>query len=101
MTTDSKYDPDCDYCVRNFETHVYHECEICIVIECDDCGDPLVIWKNHDIIPPSKELDHMFNAAWTSTGGFDQKGQFDAVRTRKFRHHWHGHIRAQGRLSHA
>lgn len=100
LTTDPKFDPECAYCAREFNTHVYFEDEICVLRDCDVCGEPLVIWKQHGIIPPPRELDHMFDVTWRHTGGFNQDAQFDATRSRGHRDHWHAHLRRQGRLSH-
>ena len=100
LATDRPFDHECHLCTRKFNTHVYHHCEICVVLDCDQCGEPLVIWKEHGIIPPPKEMDHMFDAAFRYTGGFDQKAQFDATRSRAYQDHWHAHVRRPGRLSH-
>lgn len=96
MTTD----PDCELCSLIHTTHVYFNDQICIVLDCDDCGEPMIVWKKHGIIPPPKEMDHMFRTLFDSTVGTGQEDfQFDAVRY-KHKNHWHAHLRPIGRIIH-
>lgn len=96
MTTD----PECELCSLIPKMHVYHKDDICIVLDCDVCDQPKVIWRQHGIIPPMHEQEHMFRALFQATVGIDdEEHQFDAVRY-SHRDHWHAHLRPIGRIIH-
>ena len=37
----------------------WHEDDVCWVAECDACGVPLVVWKQHGADPPAEARAHM------------------------------------------
>lgn len=98
MTTD----PECELCslIAKPTEFIYHEDEVCSIFVCDVCDEPMVAWKQHGIIPPMNQQEHMFKAIFQSTVGTDDdRYQFDAVRYR-FKDHWHAHLRPIGRIIH-
>jgi len=66
---------------------VYHEDDICIVVDCITCCVPMVVLKRHSISPTQQEQRHM-QRILRSLG----KGRIDGKR-RTIKDHWHAHLR--------
>ena len=49
---------DCDLCLLKRKTNVYIDNEYFIIMDCDSCHVPMVVWKEHtmDIPEPDKYI---------------------------------------------
>ncbi len=87
---------DCDLCKLAIRTKVYHEDDICTVLDCMNCGVPMVVWKEHDVHPDPETETHMIamlKKAHISRFGTNGKAHFDK-RRRAIDDHWHAHARS-------
>ena len=85
----------CELCLLEIRTQTYQENDFFIIMDCDSCKVPMVVWKEHtvDIPEPDKyvmksmlqEVAHMFYK--------DKKYYIDIVQ-RKIPNHLHWHARA-------
>jgi hypothetical protein len=44
----------CELCDAAPITERYHEDDVCWIAECESCGVPMVVWRNHDPTPPTE-----------------------------------------------
>ena len=42
----------CELCEAARISEWFHEDEECWIAECESCGVPMVVWRNHDANPP-------------------------------------------------
>ena len=89
------HDPNCDLCKLETKTKVYHEDDICIIVDCISCEVPMVIWKQHGVQeqgPNDNQMTHMFDQL-----GKLGEGDFILDSTRRLiPDHWHAHLRSKG-----
>jgi hypothetical protein len=71
----------------------WHDDDVCWVAECDSCGVPMVVWKQHSGNPPPMVREHMMGCLRTVA---DQHGPVDYWiddRLRTIPDHFHAHAR--------
>ncbi|MGH9297305.1 MAG: hypothetical protein ACRDZP_04945 [Acidimicrobiales bacterium] len=50
---------DCDLCQAAKITSWYHEDDRCWIADCEVCGVPMVVWKEHGTTPPEHDVAEM------------------------------------------
>jgi hypothetical protein len=84
----------CELCEAARITPWHFEDDVCWVADCEVCDVPMVVWKEHGVVPPDEVLDHMLArltevaAARFGTDGFS----VDRV-MRQIPDHFHAHAR--------
>lgn len=85
---------DCELCEAARLTEWYHEDDICWIAECEACWVPMVVWRDHGIVPPGEAVSHM-HAALAAVGdklfGVDEWFLDDNMR--QIPEHYHAHAR--------
>ena len=92
-------DDVCDLCLLKRKTNVYIDNEYFIIMDCDSCQVPMIVWKEHtmDVPDPDKqmmkafliEVANQFYESWDGKGYFIDKNQreiFDHL-------HWHARLK--------
>ena len=92
-------DDVCDLCLLKRKTNVYIDNEYFIIMECDSCFVPMVVWKEHtmDVPEPDEQImeaflietANMFYESWDGKAFFIDKNQreiFDHL-------HWHARLK--------
>ena len=51
--------PHRDLCEAARLAEWHHEDDVCWVADCEVCGVPMVVWKQHGAVPPDAEVEHM------------------------------------------
>ena len=90
---------DCDLCLLKRRTNVYIDNEYFIIMDCDSCFVPMIVWKEHtmDVPDPDKqimeafliEVANQFYESWDGKGYFIDRNQreiFDHL-------HWHARLK--------
>jgi hypothetical protein len=49
----------CELCEATPFTERFHSDEVCWIAECDSCGVPMVVWRQHDPAPPAEVRDDL------------------------------------------
>ena len=89
---------DCELCLLQRKRNVYIDNEYFIIMDCDSCHVPMIVWKEHtmDVPDPDKqmmeafltEVANQFYESWDGKGYFIDKNQreiFDHI-------HWHARL---------
>jgi len=89
----------CSLCLLERKTNVYIDNEYFIIMDCDSCHVPMIVWKEHtmDVPDPDKqimeafliEVANQFYESWDGKGYFIDKKQreiFDHI-------HWHARLK--------
>jgi hypothetical protein len=85
---------DCELCEAARITPWYHEDDFCWVAECEVCSVPMVVWREHDPLPP-----HDVKAALHAQLAAVMVAQFPKVEyvlddnLRSIPNHYHCHAR--------
>jgi hypothetical protein len=92
-------DDVCDLCLLKRKTNVYIDNEYFIIMDCDSCHVPMVVWKEHtmDVPEPDEQImeaflietANMFYESWDGKTFFIDKNQreiFDHL-------HWHARLK--------
>jgi hypothetical protein len=89
--------PGCDLCEAAHLTDWFHEDDRCWVADCEVCGVPMVVWREHGAVPPESERVHMLNVlAEVARQRFgDTPFEIDTV-MRQVPDHFHAHARDLG-----
>ena len=87
---------ECDLCLLKRKTNVYIDNEYFIIMDCDSCQVPMIVWKEHtmDVPDPDKQMMETFltevaNQFYEGKGYFIDKNQreiFDHI-------HWHARLK--------
>ena len=90
---------DCDLCLLKRRTNVYIDNEYFIIMDCDSCFVPMIVWKEHtmDVPEPDKqmmkafliEVSNQFYESWDGKGYFIDKNQ----RAVLDHLHWHARLK--------
>ena len=88
----------CDLCLLKRKINVYIDNEYFIIMDCDSCHVPMIVWREHtmDVPDPDKqmmkafltEVANQFYESWDGKGYFIDKNQreiFDHI-------HWHARL---------
>ena len=88
----------CDLCLLKRKTNVYIDNEYFIIMDCDSCHVPMVVWKEHtmDVPEPDEqmmkafliEVANQFYESWDGKGYFIDKNQRDVLD----HIHWHARL---------
>jgi len=76
----------CDLCDIKIKTRIYHEDDVCIIVECADCRVPMMVLRRHAQPPTPMEDKHMRDVVRRL--GF----RITRERPRKIREHAHWHL---------
>ena len=92
-------DDVCDLCLLKRKTNVYIDNEYFIIMDCDSCHVPMVVWKEHtmDVPEPDEqmmkafliEVSNQFYESWDGKGYFIDKNQ----RAVLDHLHWHARLK--------
>ena len=87
-------EPGCELCEARRLTPWMHEDALCFVAECESCGVPMVVLREHRIEVSEVELAHMLEHLEEAGRAFFGKRRFflDQVR-RQIPDHFHAHAR--------
>jgi hypothetical protein len=85
---------NCLLCEAARITPWYHEDDICWVADCEICGVPMVVWREHGASPPADQFDHMVrHLSEVANERFGTDGwNLDTV-MRQIPDHFHAHAR--------
>ena len=89
----------CDLCLLKRKINVYIDNEYFIIMDCDSCQVPMIVWKEHtmDVPDPDKqmmeafliEVANQFYESWDGKGYFIDKNQRDVLD----HIHWHARLK--------
>lgn len=87
----------CELCEAARMTHWYHEDPTCWVADCEICGVPMVVWRQHGPVPPEDQRAHMVAQLTAVADARFGPGSWslDAV-MRQIPDHFHAHARDPG-----
>ena len=87
----------CDLCEAARLTDWYHEDATCWIADCEVCGVPMVVWKEHGAEPPAVLVEHMLSELGkVASARFEgTTWHFDRV-MRQIPDHFHAHARDEG-----
>ena len=87
----------CDLCKLERLTNVYMDGSKFIILECDSCLVPMVVWKEHTM-SISKEYEKMMDNMSHRIGKefYKENAYFIDKKQRKIFDHLHWHIRSTG-----
>ncbi len=84
----------CELCEAARITEWFHEDDTCWVADCEVCGVPMVVWKQHGSEPPEVELDHMLTQLGLVADVRLGPGEWSYDRVmRQIPDHFHAHAR--------
>ena len=88
----------CELCEAARMTTWHHEDDICWVADCDACGTPIVVWRQHGTAPPDEEMAHMLDVLGRVAGARFGPDGFAVDRVmRQIPGHFHAHARPTAR----
>ena len=87
-------EPGCELCEAKRITPWLHEDDLCFVAECESCGVPMVVLREHRVEVSEEELGHMVERLEQAGRDFFGERRFfvDQVR-RQIPDHFHAHAR--------
>ena len=85
---------DCDLCLLKRRINVYLDNEYFIIMDCDSCHVPMVVWKEHtmDVPEPDEQIMEAFLIE-TSNMFYEGKSYFIDKNQRAILDHLHWHAR--------
>jgi hypothetical protein len=87
----------CELCEAARITPWHHEDETCWVADCEVCGVPMVVWKQHGNVPPEDDVVHMIGALERVAAEQFGEVTFKIDRVmRQIPDHFHAHARDDG-----
>ena len=91
-----RHSATCDLCAEERLTEWFYEDPDCWIAECTICAVPMVVWRNHDHLPPP-EVKAMLarKLAAVVSEHFDFAHYVDDD-MRRIPDHYHAHARPQG-----
>lgn len=82
----------CELCEAAPITRRYHEDGICWIADCKSCGVPVVVYREHGVMPPARHLKHMVGLL-KLCGRPSRSGHYVDFKRRTIPQHWHAHLR--------
>ena len=84
----------CDLCLLKRRTNVYIDNEYFIILDCDSCHVPMIVWKEHtmDVPDPDKQMMEVFLIE-VSNQFYEGKSYFIDKKQRAVLDHMHWHAR--------
>jgi hypothetical protein len=87
----------CDLCEAARLTEWFHEDETCWVADCEVCGVPMVVWKQHGADPEGPLVEHMVaQLERVAAARFDGSVWHIDRAMRQIPDHFHAHARDEG-----
>ncbi len=85
---------NCELCEAARLTEWYHEDDTCWIAECEACSVPMVVWRDHGVVPPDDAVVHM-QAELAKVGDriFGHDDWFLDDNMRQIPEHYHAHAR--------
>ena len=85
---------DCDLCLLQRKRNVYIDNEYFIIMDCDSCRVPMVVWKEHtmDVPEPDEQMMEVFLIE-TANMFYEGKSYFIDKKQRAVLDHIHWHAR--------
>ena len=78
---------ECPLCKAERKTRWYYEDELVWVADCETCGIPMIVWREHTMTVPLSGLIHMCMVIGKLFGNARVR-----VKQRKIKDHLHWHI---------
>ena len=87
---------DCDLCLLKRRINVYLDNEYFIIMDCDSCHVPMVVWKDHTMYVPEPD-EQVMEAFLTEAANmfYEGKSYFIDKNQRKIFDHIHWHARSK------
>lgn len=86
----------CDLCEAARITPWFYEDDVCWIAECEICCVPMVVWREHDSVPPQAVKDYLHQRlAHVVATHFDFEHYVDD-NMRNIPDHYHAHARPRG-----
>ena len=87
---------NCDLCLLKRKTNVYLDNEYFIIMDCDSCQVPMIVWKEHtmDVPDPDKQMMKAFLIE-VSNQFYEDKSYFIDKTQRDVLDHIHWHARSE------
>ena len=87
---------DCDLCLLKRRINVYLDNEYFIIMDCDSCHVPMVVWKEHtmDVPEPDEQMMEVFLIE-TANMFYEGKSYFIDKNQREIFDHLHWHARLE------
>ena len=87
---------ECDLCLLKRKTNVYIDNEYFIIMDCDSCHVPMIVWKEHtmDVPDPDKQMMEAFLTE-VSNQFYEGKSYFIDKNQRAVLDHIHWHARSE------
>ena len=88
------FDPSCDLCEAARLSEWHHEDDVCWVADCEVCGVPMVVWRQHGPTPPEGDIEHMLAQLTRVADARFGPGGWSVDRVmRQIPNHFHAHGR--------
>ncbi len=88
---------ECELCEAARLTEWFYEDDVCWIAECEQCSVPMVVWKQHDPVPPEQiraEMLQLLGAIVESS--YRLSGYYIDDNMRSIPTHYHAHARPRG-----
>jgi hypothetical protein len=86
----------CELCEAAKITEWFFEDDVCWIAECEICAVPMVVWKEHSVVPPREVLEHLHaRLAEVVEIHFEYEHYVDD-NMRNIPDHYHAHARPKG-----
>ena len=86
--------PGCALCEAAHTTPWHAEDDVCWVADCELCGVPMVVWREHGTAPPPDDVAHMLALLERVADGRFGRGGWVLDRVmRQIPDHFHAHAR--------
>lgn len=82
----------CELCEAKPITRRYHEDAISWIADCKQCQVPMVVYREHGVMPPPGHLEHMIENL-KLCGRPRRGGHYVDSERRTIPSHWHAHLR--------
>ena len=87
---------ECDLCLLKRKTNVYIDNEYFIIMDCDSCHVPMIVWKEHTMDVPESD-EQVMEAFLTEVANrfYEGKSYFIDKNQRAILDHLHWHARSE------
>ena len=86
----------CDLCEAARITPWFYEDEVCWIAECEICAVPMVVWKEHDNVPPPDVLEYLHERLGGVVIEHFEFEHYVDDNMRNIPDHYHAHARPKG-----
>ncbi|MBA3287452.1 MAG: hypothetical protein H0U21_05425 [Acidimicrobiia bacterium] len=88
--------PDCELCAAARLTPWFYDDDVCWIAECELCGVPMVVWRQHDPSPPADVRAYLLDRLAEVVAAHVTWQHWVDDDMRSIPHHYHAHARPQG-----